>query len=113
MTGRSRTFLIVLSIVFLLAAAPSGPQRVVAISDIHGDLDAFGILQTSSSSLKAVYEQEEHARNNNVKEQGEYQHPKLWQAGLQECRGLEAFVTSRHSNRRAQRFLRTPVLHRA
>src|SRR5262244_4089287 len=54
---------------------------------------------TSSSSLKPVYEHEEQARNNNGKEQGEHQHPKLWRTRLQEGWGLEAFVTSRQYNR--------------
>src|SRR3989441_6515460 len=40
-------FLIILAITLpLLPAAPAAPQRIVAIGDIHGDLDAFsGILQ--------------------------------------------------------------------
>ncbi len=37
---------IITSITLLLRAAPAAPQRIVAIGDIHGDLDAFsGILQ--------------------------------------------------------------------
>ena len=40
-------FVIILAITLpLLPAAPAAPQRIVAIGDIHGDLDAFsGILQ--------------------------------------------------------------------
>src|ERR1043166_1254608 len=38
--------LIIVSVTLLLPAAPAAPQRIVAIGDIHGDLDAFsGILQ--------------------------------------------------------------------
>jgi len=47
MTGSFRILLIIVCLLALAAgAAPAGPQRVVAIGDIHGDLDAFvGILQ--------------------------------------------------------------------
>src|SRR5205809_7464947 len=40
-------FIIIVAIALpLLPAAPAAPQRIVAIGDIHGDLDAFsGILQ--------------------------------------------------------------------
>jgi hypothetical protein len=39
-------FLLILCSLLLLAAAAPAPQRIVAIGDIHGDLDAFvGILQ--------------------------------------------------------------------
>src|SRR5262245_12473832 len=47
--GRGTNALLVLifvSVTLLLPAAPAAPQRIVAIGDIHGDLDAFsGILQ--------------------------------------------------------------------
>src|SRR3989442_13695252 len=41
-----RVVLIITCAVLLLGAAAPTPQRVVAVGDIHGDLDAFvGILQ--------------------------------------------------------------------
>jgi len=45
-SSQIRIVFIVLSAALLLGAAPAAPQRIIAIGDIHGDLDAFlGILQ--------------------------------------------------------------------
>jgi hypothetical protein len=60
MSPRVRTFLVAVALAIGWAVAPAGalraPQRVVAVADIHGDLDAFtGILQRAGlidASLK-------------------------------------------------------------